>query len=81
MTNRNTHISYPVEVRDQAYGGVKLSQSAPTNGATTIVFDTHQSHGWYDFRVDVATGRSEKHYAGRVETGEWSISDPAMGRG
>ena len=81
MTNRNTHTSYPVEVRDQAYGGVKLSQSAPTNDATTIVFDTHQSHGWYDFRVEVGLARCEKHYAGRVETGEWSISDPAMERG
>jgi phospholipase C len=39
------------------------------------------SHGWYDFSVSV-TGADTylRRYAGRVETGEDSVSDPYMGR-
>jgi phospholipase C len=39
------------------------------------------SHGWYDFSVRVQGHEGfEKRYAGRIETGRDSISDPQMGR-
>jgi len=39
-----------------------------------------KSKGWYDFKISI-TGDAffEQHYAGHVETGEDSISDPFMG--
>ncbi len=38
--------------------------------------DLNASHGWYDFS---ATGnRFERRFAGRMETGNHSISDPAV---
>jgi phospholipase C len=80
VTNRNSHISYALEVSDQGYGSATVRRSVPNNGATTIEIDARQSRGWYDFRVETGFPRSERRYAGRVETGEWSVSDPAMGK-
>jgi len=36
--------------------------------------------GWYDFSVGANDGWT-RHFAGRIETGEHGISDPAMGAG
>jgi phospholipase C len=47
-------------------------------GATeNVVMWSGKSHGWYDVSVSVEGG--EVRYAGRVETGATSITDPAMG--
>jgi len=47
-------------------------------GATeNIVMWSEKSHGWYD--VSVSVENSEVRYAGRVETGATTITDPAMG--
>jgi phospholipase C len=46
-----------------------------------FILDTTSSHGWYDFSVFSPEIKSVKvHYAGRLETGADSISDPYMGR-
>jgi phospholipase C len=45
-----------------------------------IVLDPGKHGGWYDWSLRVAGVKGfEKRYAGRVETGKESISDPAMG--
>ncbi|MBS1662596.1 MAG: phospholipase C, phosphocholine-specific [Bacteroidetes bacterium] len=70
-----------IEIVDHAYGvsyagarlkvGEKLDMSLSFGG----------SHGWYDFSVRVkGKEHFEKRYAGRIETGKDSISDPFMGR-
>ncbi|QJX00684.1 phosphocholine-specific phospholipase C [Frigoriglobus tundricola] len=41
-----------------------------------ITFESPKRDGWYD--VVVRQGEFVKRYAGRVETGKWSTSDPAM---
>jgi phospholipase C len=77
--------SYTVEIKDQVYGKKTLRKQvlAPHGPDATLalVFDLKDSHGWYDFSVSV-TGADTylRRYAGRVETGEDSISDPYMGR-
>lgn len=44
-----------------------------------VVLPTGKSGGWYDVQIRVRENEHfEKRYAGRVETGEWSTSDPAM---
>jgi phospholipase C len=50
-------------------------------GRATFAVETVASNGWYDVTVRVA-GRAAfaKRYAGRVETGNWSVSDPLIGR-
>jgi phospholipase C len=47
----------------------------------TITIDTASSQGWYDFRILSAEPADLLVcYAGRLETGQDSISDPYMGR-
>lgn len=67
-----------VVITDHAYGKARVSKKVG-NSATAI--SLAGSHGWYDFSVAV-NGHAgfEKRYAGRIETGKDSISDPYMGR-
>ncbi len=45
-----------------------------------ITLNLQKSKGWYDFKVSVnGITDFEQHFAGHVETGEDSISDPLMG--
>lgn len=47
----------------------------------TVTADLKKSHNWYDFRLTVnGTPDFEWHYAGHVETGKESSTDPKMGR-
>jgi phospholipase C len=49
-------------------------------GLLSIVLNTTKTHGWYDFSIKIK-GNSlfERRYAGRVETGVASKTDPLMG--
>jgi len=45
-----------------------------------LVVESAHDHGWYDFSVTIGGNPGyQQRFAGRVETGRWSISDPAMG--
>jgi phospholipase C len=45
-----------------------------------VLLDFEISHGWYDFTVKSEASASAAHFAGRVETGRSSFTDPLMGR-
>ena len=48
--------------------------------STSIVLDLGKSFGWYDVSIGVQGAATfEKRYAGHVETGKASFTDPAMG--
>ena len=50
------------------------------NISSTIVLDLSKTYGWYDFTVKIkGNNLFEKRYAGRVETGKESFTDPMMG--
>ena len=66
-----------VEIRDEAYGRPVERLRVERKGPLTLSLDFTPTHGWYDFTVR-ASGLVYR-YAGRVETGAWSITDPAMG--
>lgn len=70
----------PVEVTitDESYGGAGRRIALGAGARQTVRLDLAGSQGWYD--VTVRAGALAYRYAGRVETGEWSITDPAMGR-
>jgi phospholipase C len=65
-----------VAVHDESYGSPVRNVAVPAHGRSVITIDTSATHGWYDFIVRDADLRYR--YAGRVETGKWSIGDPAM---
>ena len=66
-----------VTIRDESYGDPLRRLTVRRGTRASAIIDTARTHGWYDFTV-----RSEgivQRYAGRVETGAWSVSDLAMG--
>lgn len=72
---------FSVELTDNAYGAANETREIPPEEAVTLIVRGQKSFGWYDFTVRVAGSAGfEKRYAGRVETGKWGNSDPAMGR-
>jgi phospholipase C len=81
LSNRDDGRPYMVEVADVAYKSGTERQIVAPGDTARITFKTRASFGWHDLRVRINEHPSfEKRYAGRVETGEWSFSDPVMGR-
>jgi len=77
---------WTLEITDNAYKSPAVSKTLQQKGKAgangIVLLDLSKSHGWYDFSVRLRNAGSsfEKRYAGRVETGKHSYSDPFMGR-
>jgi phospholipase C len=74
-----------LEIKDHAYGKETIRQSIPATAnpdrPVIIVLDQKESHHWYDFSITAqGSGPFGRRYAGRIETGEDTVSDPYMGR-
>ncbi|MBS1567333.1 MAG: DUF756 domain-containing protein, partial [Bacteroidetes bacterium] len=74
--------SFEIEITDNAYKGAPVKDAITASHSTSsLTIDLSKNHGWYDFTVRVkGFPQFERRYAGRVETGKDSISDPVMGR-
>jgi phospholipase C len=69
-----------IEVTNHAYKVNNHKKALEAGSKTALVLNLVSSHNWYDFSVKVSGVQSfEKRYAGRVETGRPSYSDPQMG--
>ncbi|MBX7104649.1 MAG: phospholipase C, phosphocholine-specific [Gemmataceae bacterium] len=66
-------------IRDESYGHAELRGLVTRGSEQVMVVETPASQGWYDacVRLNDVPGFAWR-YAGRVETGRWSISDPKM---
>ncbi|MBT9332333.1 phospholipase C, phosphocholine-specific [Acidipila sp. 4G-K13] len=85
LINHDTLHAVTVVVEDAAYGGkphmVKLSSAGRDHAGTRIAIDLTGSFGWYDLRIRAeGVPHFEQRYAGHIETGRESFSDPLMGR-
>ena len=70
-----------VVITDNAYKIQPIKRTLKGCWETTILLDLTKSAGWYDFTVSLqGNDNFSRRYAGRVETGRDSISDPYMGR-
>lgn len=70
-----------VRISDNAYKNNHAKEiTLKANGKATILIDLSKSSGWYDFSVQI-TGNQHfiRQYAGHVETGAETITDPYMG--
>jgi phospholipase C len=75
------HRNHVVTLTENAYGAPTMEREIPAGEQTKLIIDTGASERWYDLSVVVVGFPSFHHrYAGRIETGEWGSSDPAMGR-
>lgn len=82
LTNLHPSRSYQIEIVDHAYGNPPVQKTLAASGREqTIILNLGKSYGWYDFSVRInGFADFERRYAGHVETGKDSHSDPAMGR-
>ena len=73
--------SITIEITDNAYKSGNHTKVVAAMSSASIILDLSKSFGWYDFSIKVKSNQVfEKRYAGHVETGKPSISDPIMGR-
>lgn len=69
-----------ITIRDHAYGHEAIHADLGAGQKSSFTIDTPKSQGWHDLSVTIdGVSEFERRYAGRVETGRWSISDPQMG--
>jgi phospholipase C len=81
LTNLDPMRPCVAEVRDCSYGEGSQRVNLTLGATATTKINSRKAFGWYDLIVQIeGAPRFEKHYAGRVETGQPSYTDPAMGR-
>jgi phospholipase C len=84
LSNNNRRKSFEIGVRDNAYKNKSIRKVLTANKASnteSIILNLNKSFGWYDFSVLVkGYDHFERRYAGHVETGNSSFTDPFMGR-
>ncbi len=68
-----------VAVEDKSYKTGTVTKTIAAKSEAIVVVDSKRSHGWYDFAVKAEGSTAESRFAGRVETGRSSFSDPLMG--
>jgi phospholipase C len=76
----NSLLDYTIELVDHAYNNPKKDYRIAVGSTNQIVLKSSASYGWYDFSVRIKGEESfERRFAGRVETGKPSKTDPFMG--
>jgi phospholipase C len=79
ITNRSQRAQ-TIQIADNAYNNGTAVKKIPASGRKTMVLNLKRSHSWYDITLRVNGYETfRRQYAGRVETGAESYSDPAMG--
>ncbi|HLO99257.1 MAG TPA: phospholipase domain-containing protein, partial [Fimbriimonas sp.] len=66
-----------VELKDESYGAKLAPVKLKTGETRKVTISTRPGKQWYDFSV--SAGTTVYRFAGRVENGKWTTSDPAMG--
>jgi phospholipase C len=73
--------TYSVQVMDNSYRAAPITKTIAPGASFRRVLDLSHQHGWYDFSVKVAGADGyEQRFAGHVETGAPSYTDPLMGQ-
>jgi phospholipase C len=78
LSNSSTE-SLTVAIHDSSYHTEAIVKTVAPARTETVVLPLQRSHGWYDFTVKAKGSEAEARFAGRVETGKPSFTDPLMG--
>jgi phospholipase C len=68
-----------VAIHDNSYRTDAVVKTIDAARTESVVLPLQRTHGWYDFTVKVKGSEAEARFAGRVETGKPSFTDPLMG--
>jgi phospholipase C len=85
IANRRAGAPISIVVEDLSYGSkaltAKLGGAGKAEAAASLALDLTKSFGWYNFAIRVPEFPGfEQRYAGRIETGRESVSDPSFDR-
>jgi len=85
IDNLDPEKEYTIIIKDNAYKATDIKKSLAKRNAgqssINVVLNLKNSFGWYDFTFTVEGAKQfQKRYAGHVETGEETFTDPFMGR-
>jgi len=79
ITN-NDSKTYYIIISDNGYKTGSVDKTVAANGRENMVLDLSKNFNWYDFSVKVKDNDAfEERFAGHVETGAISKTDPVMG--
>jgi phospholipase C len=69
-----------ITIKDNSYKSEMVTRTIKPGEDMSVILRLEKSHGWYDFTVKADGSNNEARYAGHVETGMASFSDPLMGQ-
>lgn len=79
LVNRDPLQALTVTIDDLAYGDATRTATIAAGSSSELALNLGRSFGWYDLRIRVdGAGQYEQRYAGKVETGRESFTDPSM---
>ncbi len=73
----STDAAITVTLRDESYGQPRRTFALVPGTPQTVTLDLTASHNWYD--VSVSGDGFAQRFAGHIEDGKASLSDPALG--
>lgn len=80
VISNTTGVEKQIVIKDNVYGQKDIIKRIPANDKVSVSLNTEKSKGWYDLSIyDKSNSTFLRKYAGRVENGRDSITDPAMG--
>ena len=68
-----------IAIHDNSYHSETVKKQLGAGQKALVRLDLKRQYGWYDITVKAEGSSAEARYAGRVETGRHSSSDPVMG--
>ncbi|MCF6407168.1 phospholipase C, phosphocholine-specific [Chitinophaga filiformis] len=78
ITNHDTK-AHTVEIKDNSYKNGMVKRTVAPQETVNVVLNLARSHQWYDYTVSVPGTDMFEGFAGHVETGKVSQTDPLMG--
>ncbi len=79
ITNNDTH-SHELSIIDNSYKGAEMRKKVAAGDAVSVVLDLAKAYSWYDVSVKLkGYDLFEERFAGHVEDGTVSKTDPLMG--
>ncbi|SDD90496.1 phosphocholine-specific phospholipase C [Niabella drilacis] len=79
LLQNHSEQSQPIIVKDNSYGQRNLLRTLAPGASQRLILLLDKNFGWYDFSVLLRNDEQfERRFAGRVETGKESFSDPLL---
>jgi phospholipase C len=80
LLSQSPQETQKASIQDNAYGNTAQIIEIASSSTAMASVSTASSHRWYDVSVRVnGAEHFERRFAGRIENGQWSFSDPQIG--